>query len=194
LIRSGSSREMSSWRPAKPWGLCDVAHRGSSSGAGWLMETGSEPGKLSSSASSSFSSILRFCAEDWVSAGRRRAWRSVGPLSGLTGVKLYDRDRATPGSPVCRDSGGASDRSRWPDPVSEASDATDPPSVQRRRAGDRPRDPSSNLSTKYTYLYTPDIPELACMPQRYPDPDRGHCWALLACILLFLSEPIEPGG
>jgi hypothetical protein len=26
------------------------------------------------------------------------------------------------------------------------------------------------------------------MPQRYPDPDRGHCWALLDSILLFLSE------
>jgi hypothetical protein len=31
------------------------------------------------------------------------------------------------------------------------------------------------------------------MPQRYPDPDRGHCWALLDSILLFLSELVDAG-
>src|SRR5580658_8384863 len=34
---------------------------------------------------------------------------------------------------------------------------------------------------------------LACMPQRYPDPDRGHCRALLDSILLFLSELVDAG-
>jgi hypothetical protein len=37
------------------------------------------------------------------------------------------------------------------------------------------------------------IAELGCMPQRYPDPDRGHCWALLDSILLFLSELVDAG-
>jgi hypothetical protein len=56
-------------------------------------------------------------------------------------------------------------------------------------------DPSSNLSTKYTFLYPGLhlIPELACMPQRYRDPDRGHRWALLHSILLFLSELVDAG-
>jgi hypothetical protein len=31
------------------------------------------------------------------------------------------------------------------------------------------------------------------MPQRYPDPDRGHRWALLDSILLFLSELVDAG-
>jgi hypothetical protein len=32
------------------------------------------------------------------------------------------------------------------------------------------------------------FPELACMPQRYPDSDRGHCWALFDSILLSVSD------
>jgi hypothetical protein len=48
-----------------------------------------------------------------------------------------------------------------------------------------------------TRFYTPayiSFRELACMPQRYPDPDRGHCWALLDSILLFLSELVDADG
>jgi hypothetical protein len=49
---------------SSPRGPAAIGFCGFSSGAGWLMETGSEPGKLSLSASSRFSSILRFSADD----------------------------------------------------------------------------------------------------------------------------------
>src|SRR5580658_10643806 len=42
-------------------------------------------------------------------------------------------------------------------------------------------DPSSNLSTKYTFLYPGRhlIPRTSLhASQRYPDPDRGHCWVI----------------
>src|SRR5271168_1168165 len=32
------------------------------------------------------------------------------------------------------------------------------------------------------------FPELTCMLQRYPDPDRGHCWALYDTTLLSLAN------
>src|SRR5580658_1994840 len=53
-------------------------------------------------------------------------------------------------------------------------------------------DPSSNLSTKYTFPAYISFRELACMPQRYPDSDRGHCWTVFYCS--FRNSWIRPKG
>jgi hypothetical protein len=60
------------------------------SGAGWLMEAGSEPGKLSSSASSSFSSILRFSADDCglLGSGMRTFLYDVDVRMALNGIDV----------------------------------------------------------------------------------------------------------
>jgi hypothetical protein len=89
-------------------------------------------------------------------------------------------------------------RSPLSTPLSRSAPTETSANARRRPRGGRLDllvDPSSNLSTKYTFLYPGYIsfPELACMPQRYPDPDRGHSWALLESILLFLSELVDAG-
>jgi hypothetical protein len=53
------------------------------------------------------------------------------------------------------------------------------------RAPDQFPVPRRPMNVEAAYI---SFRELACMPQRYPDPDRGHCWALFDSILLFLSE------
>jgi hypothetical protein len=75
---------------------------GLSSGAGWLIETGSDPGKLSSSALSSFWSVFRFSTSVWLSFVMRfSSWRTQ--RSSLTGQ--LGRGLAPPGVPAGTRSG-----------------------------------------------------------------------------------------
>jgi hypothetical protein len=44
--------------------------------------------------------------------------------------------------------------------------------------------------TEASYI---SFPELGCMPQRYPDPDRGHCWGTVGQYFIVPSELVDAG-
>jgi hypothetical protein len=110
------------------------------------------------------------------------AWRPPGNSTTFT-IRDFRRRRTHDGKPQADDA-----RSPLSTPLSRSAPTETgtlyykcPPTA---RGGDWILvDPSSNLSTRYRFLPLAYIsfPELACMPQRYPDPDRGHCWPVFYC-------------